>query len=936
MGLTVRVSPKGLATEPNALEAGVRGYLRRAENVLCVRPGLLEPPFGVFRDTELNAASPGGTYRPRTLIPFDQASTDEVLVLSRDAGANYDWRWGIAGGVVGGAKRPPDEDYQDHKGLVARKSLYVTTSVGMRKLTSPTDTALDTPFAELGQTRLELSSAGSPVAIATGTAVAYRAIIKRTDANGYIIRSAPSPYHRLANGSGASRDAIVTVPIPSTVVAGDTIELYRARASTGATSIPSDELFLAQSAVVTSTDVSNGYVTITDALISDMLGAPLYTNASQDGIARANEPPPLAQDVALFGGCAWFANLLGRYTVDCTLRDIFSTHTLPLASTVTGMRYVKSQAGDGVNVTNGSPTMTMADTTGLVAGMYVSDKLANPFTAAGTYLPAGTKILQVNNGTTLTLDKNAIATGANIIVEYRDVVTINSNDFLYGKGSVAAADTVAEHVFDGDTFGVSADVETYVRWTALELAHIASRVLRTTMSVHAIDELVAPTGRLLIRETAHGGTQFVVSSTRPAAFSPTLGTTGLTATRDEAPGGVAFSKLDLPEAVPAVVNWLRLGDWARRRAARIFALRDALMVLTEGGVYRITGSAPDQWRVDLVDPSVYPLVPDACCVLDARIYALTNRGIVAIDEGGVELLSDPMIGDQLRNLQHTYAMGTLTQSTREGVWAVAHKRRRLVMFHFPATVAIGDSSGVGNCICYSPVTKAFTTRTTRVEGWRSAAYHERKDALYVGRGGAYWELRKERTAEQTAASCKDDTRAITIDSIGASSIQITGGNYVPAAGDVITQNGVRRHVTGVVGANVQMDSVAGLTVAAATAIEGMKATLDWQPVTGPAPAGAQHRELQAMLQDVATSAPTSLRMLFGGSTDRDSGVSTVTSTPAIGTIGKGRPFRAFLPREIARAAQLFPRVQIDEPETYWALAGIAVISEGVSERTVRT
>lgn len=949
MGLTQRIAPKGLGTEPNALQAGAAGYLRQCHNVLAVRPGLLEPPFGVARSGAITATSPGANYRIRSLIPYDHGSQSDVLVISKD-GSNWDARWAIGGAVVGGGAGnfgapPVDVESQDHKALIARKNLYLLTQYGLRKLTAPGDDQQETMLHEVGMILTALSSAGTPVMLADTKVVAYRALIARTDANGYIIRSAPSPYKRLINDAGgaAVRDGIVTVPLPGYVAAGDRLELYRSKAATGVTSIPSDELFLAHEHVIAAADVVAGYVEITDVRLESMLGAPLYTNGSQEGIALANDPPPSARDAALFGGCAWYADLLYRYgaKIAITLVDVTD-----------GLQRIRHTGGAGAGVvfTNGSPIATMPTTAGLVAGMLVSDNLLNPRTVAGTCVPIGTKILSVDNGTTITMTANATATNPDRTADFRDVVTIGNTDLYYGVGSVVPPDQVGERVFGAS----GSTTEELARSAAENFAYVASRVLATTYTVQAIDELTVMTGQLWIREAYPGNSAFTLATSRTTAFTPKMQNTSYSTgtashtSRDELPGGLAFSKLDKPEAVPIPYKLL-LGDASRRRILRIFRQGESLLVLKEDGVFRVTGTGPDQWRVSEVNANVWPLAADCCCDLDGVVYAFTNRGIVAIDGGGVTFLSDPVIGDQLRDTQRTLGIGTLTLAARTNLFVVAHKRRRLLMFHFPVGQGIGDSSGVGIAVCTSPATGAFTTRGTRAEGWVAAAYSERADMLFVARGGAYWEIRVERTAEQTATSNRDDTHNITISTVVAAGeewrITLSAADgWAPAVGDVVTQTRLvgetivfaRAHVTAI---HFSGDAIVDqeLDADAAVAIEGMPTTLDWQPITGRVAAeGALYRLLHLFLQELATSGPGSLRWRAGGSTNRSTTATTTQYDRAISPVGHGRPLRGRIGRAVARAAQFFARVELDEPETYWAISGIALEGELTSERTVKT
>lgn len=930
MGVIPRIPILGLITEPNALLAGGKGALRVASNVMITRAGQAEPVFGLARNAELAATSPGGNYLPVTKIPYDAGGTaNDILVSSRQDASTYDWRWGRGGGVVStGVKPPPDESLIDMKGLVARKNLYLATSVGIKKLTSPSDTAAESLMYE--QPAIWVVDPGvAGTAIPANKAVAYRVLVRKTDPNGYIIRSAPCQWTRFVNRSAGTRDPDLTIPLGSYVVAGDVIEVYRTKAVAD-TAVPSDETFLAREYTVTSGDVTNGYALILDTLVEAMLGAPCYVNASQQGILLGNEPPPIAHDMAWFGGVAWYANLIGRYYVSTTLTKILGD--TPGSPGDVGLRRQRIS----VSMTNGSPVITMASTTGLVAGMMAADNLTNPTTTDGGGIKKGTYIVTVDSGVQVTLSQNCTLTDAARNVDFRDKLTVAGTEFYFGVGSVVPPDQVAERII---AFGYSGgDTETLIRETTQYLAAMVGRVMRTTHTVLISDDTISRPGQVLIREAYPGGSAFTVLLNRSSVSELDLGGAGQTAIRDVLPNGLAWSKLDQPEAVP-LPYYARVGD-SRRRIMRIFSLENALIVLKEDGIFRVSGTAPDGWRVDGPYHGAATLVPDAACVLDGWVYALTDRGIIRTDGAAVELISDPLIGDQLRDLQRTYAIGTLTQSNRVGFFMLAHPRRRLVLLSTPVSAPLGEAvgaSGSASAVLFSPVTGAFSTKYLRATGWRCGCYDPRKDALYVARGGGYWELQKERQAEADPESVRDDSRSVTIATVDSSTKILTFSaldGWEPAAGDIVYRSGNRAVVTLVVGGNVYVDNVAGFTTGAATAIEGIPVSLEWQSIM-PAPHQSAHfRELAVHLAALDEAGPDAIDVQLGGTNDRTSTLALVTARTTFGS-ATDRPVRAFLPREIARCSSIRPFVYIADAEWYGLVQGISLVFEPTSERVVR-
>lgn len=107
-------------------------------------------------------------------------------------------------------------------------------------------------------------------------------------------------------------------------------------------------------------------------------------------------------------------------------------------------------------------------------------------------------------------------------------------------------------------------------------------------------------------------------------------------TNDDKPNRVYYSKLQQPEAVPAV-NYFDVG--AKDKAIlRIFPLRDTLFILKEDGLYRISGEAAP-FTLSLFDSSCILLAPDSVSVANNTIYAWTTQGICTVSESGVQTIS---------------------------------------------------------------------------------------------------------------------------------------------------------------------------------------------------------------------------------------------------------------------------------------------------------
>jgi hypothetical protein len=111
----------------------------------------------------------------------------------------------------------------------------------------------------------------------------------------------------------------ITVYLDSGAAAGDIIRLYRSEQVTPATAQPSEDVYQVYEALLTSTNISNGYVTITDNTPEVLLGEPAYFSPSVEGEAGSNEKPPRCVDVASVAGSLVGVNLRYPHTLDLRL-----------------------------------------------------------------------------------------------------------------------------------------------------------------------------------------------------------------------------------------------------------------------------------------------------------------------------------------------------------------------------------------------------------------------------------------------------------------------------------------------------------------------------------------------------------------------------------------------------------------------------------------
>lgn len=115
---------------------------------------------------------------------------------------------------------------------------------------------------------------------------------------------------------------------------------------------PGDEEALVYENNPTSADLTNGFVTLTDITPESFRGANLYTNAdSGEGIAQANDVPPLAKDITSFKGYTFFASTQTRQRLNLSFLSLVNlvsnTSTLTITDGTTSNTYTFRNAGAG-------------------------------------------------------------------------------------------------------------------------------------------------------------------------------------------------------------------------------------------------------------------------------------------------------------------------------------------------------------------------------------------------------------------------------------------------------------------------------------------------------------------------------------------------------------------------------------------------------------
>ncbi len=609
--------PQGsLQSNANQIAVGPSA-LTEAHNLDFTEPGSLKPRRGFDFDTNLG---PGGTELPDAIV-MGLAVHDDTLVTI-DTDGDVKWKDSTSKGIT---TETMTNDMLNGYGTIRfaymNQNLYYTTDRGIRRLTgddaSPEATGLGdvlppTFLRYLGPPQYPgLLSTGAPLWLPAGEFVGYKAVIGLRDANDNVHLSRVGDQIVVENTAAGARAVSLRVNFGASVPTTDHfIQVYRTRNFT--TSAVDEEYYLTFEQTLTSSDVTTGYVDVEDYLPEELLETPLYVNPSQEGAAGENRPPPISSDLAPFADRMFYAHKKSSYTVTSQLAAV------AIASTDVGL---KAKDLGSCTVTSGSPTITgIADTSWAEAGMQIS--VAMPGFAQGAEILSKT-------ASSITMDVNSSASASPAALYIGDYITI-------GSTSYHAVEDVTTPL-SGNMFWVenSGTAVQNIEDTLDELLSAINRADTDGLQAYKVSDVPGAFAVEALNNT-YSKTAFTFETNRPEAFLPNMLTTP-EATRDEQEHLLFYSKYQQPEAVP-LLNNIPIGS-ENFPILRLAALQNSLIIFKKDGVYQLTGTSPESFRMRVMDPNLQIIAPNSVAVVHNRAYALSDRGIVSVGENDIRIES---------------------------------------------------------------------------------------------------------------------------------------------------------------------------------------------------------------------------------------------------------------------------------------------------------
>lgn len=320
MAQTLNLNIAGKHTYNSDLSGVPQGSLKVASNINISRLNIAEPRRG-YNNLDYNLASLSD--RAEKIIFYN----GNIFVFDGSELQLYDSGSGFSS--KGSISEPSNAT--TIREAVISKNLYLSSSEGLKKLDDVTSSIYQAGIPKGTLIELALSSA-SGTAIENNKYVTYRYLIARKDAQGNTIFGGVSGRYTVFNNGGSTDNVDLTVYIPSGLSTSHFAQIYR---SANSSAEPNDELQLAYEYNITSTDISNGYFTFTDIVTDDLLGATIYTAASQEGIANDNTEPPLASDIAVYKNHLFFSDTSSKHRFNFTLIACGGSEGLAVDDTIT-------------------------------------------------------------------------------------------------------------------------------------------------------------------------------------------------------------------------------------------------------------------------------------------------------------------------------------------------------------------------------------------------------------------------------------------------------------------------------------------------------------------------------------------------------------------------------------------------------------------------
>lgn len=428
MAQSLLLKNSGLQTNANQLSAVSEGALTLANNINIDKDEVAESRRGFGR---LPLAPASADIRNDRITSYQ----DQLVVRRSNDNTMAYYTDGVGWTNYSGTYQHPDPDLARMQFLQQSGNLYFTTSLGVKVLDAIAGPVYNTGMPK-GLDGVASTTGGSGF-MATNTQRAYRVVWGTRDANNNLYLGSPSQRIIVANATGGTRDVSLTFTIPAGITTSDFFQVYRSKASASSSDEPNDELQLVYEENPSGAEITAKSVTFTDSTPDSLMGAFLYTNASQEGLQESNDEPPMAKDIALFKGYVFFANVQSKYRRSVKLLAVGGIGLVADDTITVGGVVYTAKASENIPAnqfqvyTSGSAAQNIADTA-LSLVKVINQSASN--TAVYAYYESGYQDLpgQILI-TTRTIDSNNFVTSVSRAAAW-DIGDGTSSNDVYQNG----------------------------------------------------------------------------------------------------------------------------------------------------------------------------------------------------------------------------------------------------------------------------------------------------------------------------------------------------------------------------------------------------------------------------------------------------------------------------------------------------------------------
>ena len=469
---------------------------------------------------------------------------------------------------------------------------------------------------------------GTGTWLLNNNAVAYRHVWTYTDANNNKTTGSPSERTQISTAAGPN-SVLQRISIPDGVTVNHKLEVYRSSQVALAVTPPED-FQLCYQVNPTAEEIAAGTLLFEDIMPDGFKGAFLYTNTTQEGLAQANEQPPLCKAMDKYRGYVFFAD-------------------------VTGLARLYSALIATVNITAGASTLTLDDDTNTLTMGCVTEVVGK--TVIGTANIDGLVEIQTNiahdwfageyvnvYGVLGTVEANG--TWEIFAVTAADKFTLA--DSAYVNAWEAGAGQGVDQYVD---YGATPRFIKYTTGTAAQNIDNTARSIIKTINLatgnswwyaYYTSSVTDPPGKFVITGRVNDNVQFHLiadSTATGSSFSPAIPTAGTTYISNSSAyrNGLMYSKEQQAEHVP-LVNILYAGS-QNDPILRIIGLKDSLIIIKQNdGIYRLTGTSPSSFLLTELDGTCKCLQKESVAKGDNAVFMMSNQGRVKISDSGVEVI----------------------------------------------------------------------------------------------------------------------------------------------------------------------------------------------------------------------------------------------------------------------------------------------------------